>query len=75
MTGDVAVWIDPIDGSKAFANGDLDDVTNMIGITVGGRPIVGIIHKPFTTQHRNSSRTYVGSVESGLYYFDHCKID
>ena len=75
QTKDVAVWIDPIDGSKAFAEGDLEHVTNLIGITVGGRPLVGIIHKPFTSQRRNSSRTYVGSLESGLFYFDHSMSD
>lgn len=74
-TSDVAVWIDPIDGTKAFSDGDLEHVTNMIGITVAGRPLVGIIHKPFTEKRRNSSRTYVGSIESGLFYFDHSKAD
>lgn len=73
QTTDVAVWIDPIDGSRAFAEGNLDQVTNMIGITVGGRPRVGIIHKPFMSERQNSSRTYVGSTESGLFYFDHSK--
>ena len=70
-TSDVAVWIDPIDGSKAFTSGDIEHVTNMIGITVAGRPVVGMIHKPFTHKRRNLSRTYVGSIESGLFYFDH----
>lgn len=75
QTKDVAVWIDPIDGSKAFAEGEIENVTHLIGITVGGRPLVGIIHKPFTDKRRNSSRTYVGSIESGLFYFDHSKTD
>ena len=35
---DVAVWIDPIDGTKALTEGDLEHVTNLIGITVRGRP-------------------------------------
>ena len=75
QTADIAVWIDPIDGSKAFANGDIEHVTNMIGITVGGRPLVGIIHKPFNSQRGNLSRTFVGSTESGLFYFDHSRRD
>ena len=75
QTSDVTVWIDPIDGSRAFANGNLENVTNMIGITVSGRPRVGIIHKPFTNQRNNTSRTYVGQTESGLFYFDHSKTD
>jgi 3'-phosphoadenosine 5'-phosphosulfate (PAPS) 3'-phosphatase len=72
---DIAVWIDPIDGSKALADGDIEHVTNMIGITVGGRPIVGIIHKPFASKQKNSSRTYVGSIESGLFFLDHSMSD
>ena len=75
QTRDVAVWIDPIDGSKALAEGNLDHVTNMIGITVAGRPRVGIIHKPFCSENKNRSRTYVGSTESGLFFFDHGKND
>ena len=70
-TADLAVWIDPIDGSDAFAEGNVQDVTNMIGITVNGRPLIGIIHKPFSDKRQISSRTYVGSIESGLFYFDH----
>jgi len=44
---DLAVFIDPIDGSKAFADGETEHVTNMIGVTIKGRPFLGIIHKPF----------------------------
>jgi len=71
---DIAVWIDPIDGTKALAEGDLEHVTNLIGITVRGRPKVGVMHKPFS-KNRAETRTYVGSVESGLFYFDHSTTD
>ena len=71
---DIAVWIDPIDGTKALAEGDLEHVTNLIGITVRGRPKVGVMHKPFSG-NRAETRTYVGSVESGLFYFDHSGSD
>jgi len=47
----------------------------MIGITVAGRPVVGIIHKPFKNDRQNSARTYVGTTESGLFYFDHNRRD
>ena len=73
-TKDIAVWIDPIDGSKALADGDLEHVTNLIGITVRGRPKVGVMHKPFS-KNRAETRTYVGSVEAGLFYFDHSGTD
>lgn len=67
---DIAVWIDPIDGREALANGDYDHVTNLIGITVKGRPKIGVMHKPFSNT-RSETRTYVGSVEAGLFFFDH----
>lgn len=69
------MWIDPIDGSKAFASGDIEHVTNMIGVTIKGRPFLGIIHKPFSNKRRNYARTYVGSIESGLFYFEHSKAE
>jgi len=47
----------------------------MIGVTIKGRPFLGIIHKPFTSKRRNSARTYVGSIESGLFYFDHNTVE
>ena len=69
VSNDVAVWIDPINISKALDNeDDLKNLTNMIGITVNGRPRVGIIHKPFASKQKN--RTYVGSTESVLFFFD-----
>jgi len=68
---DVAIWIDPIDGTKAFINGDIENVTNLIGITVKGRPKVGILHKPFCKKRPSKTRTYVGSVEAGLFYMDY----
>jgi len=71
---DIAVWIDPIDGRKALADGDVDHVTNLIGITVRGRPKVGVMHKPFS-KTRAETRTYVGSVEAGLFFFDHSGTD
>ena len=76
LAKDVTVWIDAIDGTQAFTDGSLDQVTSMVGITVKGRPRVGIIHKPFTNERNNNlSRTYVGSTESGLFFFDHSKHD
>lgn len=68
------MWIDPIDGRTALADGDLEHVTNLIGITVKGRPKVGVMHKPFS-KNRAETRTYVGSVEAGLFYFDHSGTD
>ena len=41
-------WIiDPIDGTRAFIAG-LPSWGTLIGLTIGGRPIAGMMHQPFT---------------------------
>ena len=44
---DVAVWVDPLDGTKEFIMGRGHACSTLIGITNKGRPIAGIIHEPF----------------------------
>lgn len=41
-----------------------------VGISVKGRPKVGIIHKPFYESHFGikCSKTYLGSVECGVFF-------
>lgn len=64
---DFVLWIDPIDASSAMEF-NLEQVTTIIGISVKGRPKAGIIHRPFHTKY--TGRTYVGTPESGLFYYD-----
>jgi 3'-phosphoadenosine 5'-phosphosulfate (PAPS) 3'-phosphatase len=45
----------------------MENVTNMIGVEINGRPKIGVIHKPFVTKDGNVSKTYFGSVETGAY--------
>ena len=44
---DVIVWVDPLDGTSEFAQGLLDHVTILIGLSVKGRAVGGVIHQPF----------------------------
>ncbi len=44
---DLVVWIDPLDGTKHFTQGELDAVTVLLGITVKGVPTAGVIGCPF----------------------------
>ncbi|KAF0717628.1 Aste57867_2191 [Aphanomyces stellatus] len=44
---DVAVWIDPLDGTRKFTEKVYDDVSVLLGISVRGRPIAGVMHQPF----------------------------
>lgn len=43
------VWVDPLDGTIAFVRGDLAGVTTIIGISVDGVPVYGIVAEPFST--------------------------
>jgi len=43
----VSIFVDPLDGTKKYAEGDFDVVTILIGIVVRNRPCFGIICKPF----------------------------
>ena len=44
---DMVIWIDPLDGTKGFAEGHLHHITSMIGVSINKKSRIGIIHKPF----------------------------
>jgi 3'-phosphoadenosine 5'-phosphosulfate (PAPS) 3'-phosphatase len=43
----VRVFVDPLDGTKSYANGDYDIVTILVAIVLDGSPHFGVITKPF----------------------------
>lgn len=43
----VRVFVDPLDGTKSYENGDYDAVTILIAIILDGTPHFGVITKPF----------------------------
>lgn len=61
---DICFWIDPLDGTGGFVNGHTEHVTCNIGITVKGKPLFGVIGKPFPNadQKPQLSSTYVGGL-------------
>ena len=44
---DVVVFVDPLDGTKEFTQGLHDAVTVMVGITLRGRPLAGVLAQPW----------------------------
>ncbi|XP_062266882.1 3'(2'),5'-bisphosphate nucleotidase 1 isoform X3 [Platichthys flesus] len=44
---ELVVWVDPLDGTKEYTEGLLDNVTVLIGIAYRGRAIAGVINQPF----------------------------
>lgn len=44
---DITIWVDPLDGTTEFVKGFLEHVTVLIGISVAGRSVAGIIHQPY----------------------------
>ncbi len=67
---DVKLWVDPLDGTKSFSSGKTEYCTTLIGVSIAGRPRIGVIHKPYFSSkdaEEELSKTYLGSIECGLF--------
>jgi len=69
----VCVFIDPLDGTKAYARGEYDVVSILIAIILDQRPCFGIICKPFGYRGKRSILDtgcvcfYGGTLLGGVY--------
>jgi len=50
---ELALFIDPLDGTREFVEGRLENVACLIGITRNSRPIAGVIGLPFPEGSQN----------------------
>uniref|UniRef100_A0A7N6A963 3'(2'),5'-bisphosphate nucleotidase 1 n=1 Tax=Anabas testudineus TaxID=64144 RepID=A0A7N6A963_ANATE len=69
----LVVWVDPLDGTKEYTEGLLDNVTVLIGIAYGGKAIAGVINQPFYNyqlgEGANLGRTMWGMLGLGAFGF------
>jgi 3'-phosphoadenosine 5'-phosphosulfate (PAPS) 3'-phosphatase len=69
----IGVVVDPLDGTNAYAQGEYDAVSILIGITLDDQPIFGVIGKPFgypnltSILNRRCAIVYGGSLIHGVY--------
>ncbi|KRZ35878.1 Palmitoyltransferase ZDHHC3 [Trichinella pseudospiralis] len=50
LINDISVWIDPLDGTQELIEGMVESVSVMICVALKGRPVFGVIHRPFTSE-------------------------
>jgi fructose-1,6-bisphosphatase/inositol monophosphatase family enzyme len=61
---DLVVFVDPMDGTSDFVHGHLDCVSVLIGVACRGRPLIGVIHRPFPDE---AGECYYGGPTVGVF--------
>jgi len=60
---DIVVWIDPLDGTREYTLGEVEAVTVLLGVSVRGRAVGGVVHVPFS----QPPQTWWGMVGLGAF--------
>ena len=63
VTGDVTVFIDPLDGTREFVEGRLEAVQCLVGVAYRGRAVAGVVGVPWP-RRGGSSQVLCGVVGS-----------
>ena len=63
----VTVYVDPLDGTREFVEGRLDNVQSLIGVCYKGKPLCGAIGLPFPSlESGNSTEVVFGLIGKGI---------
>ncbi|EED90593.1 hypothetical protein THAPSDRAFT_263360, partial [Thalassiosira pseudonana CCMP1335] len=64
---EIVVYVDPLDGTREFVEGRLDNVQSLVGLCWRGRPLMGAIGLPFgVSSAENSTEVVFGLVGRGI---------
>ena len=72
-TKDAVVWVDPLDGTRDFVNGNYPAVTVLIGLAIKNRSRIGIVHTPYSTADPATGKTIFGTGEQGAFKLNYHK--
>eukprot|EP01113_Clastostelium_recurvatum_P016527 TRINITY_DN1947_c0_g1_i3.p1 TRINITY_DN1947_c0_g1~~TRINITY_DN1947_c0_g1_i3.p1 ORF type:complete len:334 (-),score=72.37 TRINITY_DN1947_c0_g1_i3:3-899(-) len=61
--GDIVVYIDPLDATREFTLGNVERVLTLIGISVRGVPVAGVMFQPFV----GGGKTFWGMEGMGVH--------
>ncbi len=64
---DIIVWVDPLDGTKAFVAEQYHHVNVLIGISFQGRAIAGVMFQPFPVLAAVSDASMDGTCGSTVF--------
>lgn len=69
--GELTIFVDPLDGTREFINGQLPLVTVLIGVSLRGSRLCGVIAKPFSEEGIEPPSSFMYGVVGIGSFLDH----